>query len=179
MKDYAVNMPSLRIVLTCVATAILYGIIHDLFTAHICVEYFSVFHPPVFSTTSPTLLAIGWGVLATCWMGVFLGVLLAIAIRAGSRNKIEAPNLILPISKLFLVMGFLAAGAALAGYILTRNGMITPPLWVTSILPPTRHARFMADLWAHYASYLFGVVGSLLLCFLTIRKRLADEMMRF
>jgi hypothetical protein len=172
VKDDAVNMPSLRIVLTCVAAAVLYGIIHDLFTAHICVEYFSVFHPPVFSTTSPTLLAIGWGVLATWWVGVFLGVLLALAARVGSRNKIEAPNLIRPISKLLLVMGFLAAGAGLTGYILTRNGMIIPPQWVTSILPPTRHARFMADLWAHNASYLFGVVGGLLLCFLTIRKRL-------
>jgi len=167
------TMPSLRIVLTCVAAAVFYGIIHDLFTAHVCVEYFSIFHPPVFSTTSPTLLAIGWGVLATWWMGVFLGVLLALAARAGSRNKLEARNLIRPISKLLLVMGFLAAGAGLAGYILTRNGVIIPPQWVASVLPPARHARFMADLWAHNASYFFGLVGSLLLCLLTIRKRIA------
>ena len=167
------TMPSLRIVLTCVAAAVFYGIIHDLFTAHVCVEYFSIFHPPVFSTTSPTLLAIGWGVLATWWMGVFLGVLLALAARAGSRNKLEARNLIRPISKLLLVMGFLAAAAGLAGYILTRNGVIIPPQWVASVLPPARHARFMADLWAHNASYFFGLVGSLLLCLLTIRKRIA------
>ena len=80
-------MQSCKIVLTCVFAAVLYGIIHDQFTAHICVEYFSVFHPPVFSTTSPALLALGWGVIATWWMGAFLGVLLAIAARAGSRQQ--------------------------------------------------------------------------------------------
>src|SRR5262249_49676939 len=157
-------MRSLRIVLTCIAAAVLYGIVHDLFTAHICVEYFSVFHPPVFSTKSPILLAISWGVLATWWMGAFLGVLLAFSARAGSRSKIEASSLIRPISKLLLIMGLLAVVAGLTGYTLTRRGTIAPPHWAASVLPPTRHARFMADLWAHYASYLFGVTGGILLC---------------
>ena len=52
-------MQSLKIVLTCILAAVLYGIFHDLFTAHICVEYFSVFHPPVFTTQSSILLALG------------------------------------------------------------------------------------------------------------------------
>ena len=169
------DMQLLRIVLTCIAAAVLYGIIHDLFTAHICVEYFSVFHPPVFSTTSPILLAIGWGVLATWWMGTFFGALLAFAARAGSRNKIEAINLIRPISILLLVMGFLAASSGLTGYALTKRGVIAPPQWAASVLPPARHARFMADMWAHNASYLFGVIGGILLCFVTIRKRFRNK----
>jgi hypothetical protein len=167
-------MESFKIVLTCVVAAVLYGIVHDQFTAHICVEYFSVFHPPVFSTTSPVLLALGWGVIATWWVGAFLGVLLAFAARAGSRNKIDASELLRPISELLLVMGFLAAIAGLAGYMLARRGVITPPEPIGSLLPPAKHARFMADWWAHNASYLFGFLGGVLVCVLTIRKRLSQ-----
>jgi len=58
-------MQSIKIILTCVVAAILYGIVHDQITARICVEYFSVFHPAIFSTESPTLLALGWGMVAT------------------------------------------------------------------------------------------------------------------
>jgi hypothetical protein len=119
-------MQSLKIILACVVAAVFYGVVHDQFTAHICVEYFSVFHPPVFSTTSPTLLALGWGVIATWWMGAFLGVLLTCAARAGSRNKIDASELVCPISKLLVAMGFLASVAGLTGYLLASRGTIAP-----------------------------------------------------
>ena len=151
--------------------AVLYGIVHDVFTAHVCVEYFSIFHPPVFRTTSPTLLALGWGVIATWWMGAFLGVLLAFAARAGSRKKVEARELLLPIVKLLLTMGFLATVAGVAGFVLSSQGAITPPEWVASVLPPTRHARFMADWWAHNASYFVGFFGGITLCVITMRRR--------
>jgi len=164
-------MQSLKIVLTVVVAAVIYGIVHDQFTAHICVEYFSVFHPPVFPTQSPTLLAFGWGVIATWWMGAFLGILLTFAARAGSRPKIVASELIRPIAKLLSAMGFLAAVAALAGYALTRLGAIAPNEWVATILPYSRHARFMADWWAHITSYAVGFFGGIALCVATFRKR--------
>jgi hypothetical protein len=49
----------LKIILASVAAAIIYGIVHDQITARICIEYFTVFHPPVFLTQSPTLLGFG------------------------------------------------------------------------------------------------------------------------
>jgi len=162
-----------RIVLTCVVASVLYGILHDQVTAHICVEYFSVFHSPVFPTESPTLLALGWGVIATWWMGAFLGVLLAIASRAGSRRKVDAAELVRPISELLVTMACLAVVAGLIGYILARSGAIIPPEWVASVLPQARHARFMADWWAHNASYLVGFFGGIALCIVTFRKRLS------
>jgi len=64
-------MEALKIAVTCIVAAVLYGIVHDQFTARICIEYFTIFHPPVFHTQSPTLLGIGWGILATWWVGVF------------------------------------------------------------------------------------------------------------
>lgn len=54
-----------KIVFFCVLAAVVYGLLHDQVTAHLCVEYFSVAHPPVFHTGSPFLLALGWGVIAT------------------------------------------------------------------------------------------------------------------
>jgi hypothetical protein len=75
---------NLKIILLCVAAAIAYGVAHDQITARVCLEYFTVFHPPVFATQSPTALAFGWGVIATWWVGLFLGLLLALAARAGS-----------------------------------------------------------------------------------------------
>lgn len=149
----------------------MYGIIHDLFTAHICVEYFSVFHPQVFATQSATLLALGWGIIATWWVGVFLGTLLAISARAGSWRKINAGELVRPISWLLFVMALLAAIAGSLGYFLERWGVVAPPIWVASVLPPARHARFMADWWAHNTSYFVGSFGGLVLCVLTIRRR--------
>lgn len=67
-------MEALKIAATCVLAAILYGIIHDQFTARICIEYFTVFHPPIFDTQSPMLLGIGWGIIATWWVGAFFAV---------------------------------------------------------------------------------------------------------
>jgi hypothetical protein len=56
---------SLKIILLCIVAAIVYGILHDQVTARVCVEYFTIGHPPIFHTDDPTLLALGWGVIAT------------------------------------------------------------------------------------------------------------------
>jgi hypothetical protein len=63
-------MSSLRIILLCILAAVVYGILHDQVTARVCVEYFTVGHPPIFHTESPTLLAIVWGFVATWWVGL-------------------------------------------------------------------------------------------------------------
>ena len=81
---------SIRIVLMSIAAAIAYGIAHDQVTVRICLEYFTIGHEPVFPTRNPTLLAIGWGIIATWWVGVLLGVPLAIVARAGSPRGVVA-----------------------------------------------------------------------------------------
>ena len=73
------------IILSSVFASIVYGILHDQVTARVCVEYFTIGHPPVFNTNDPTLLAIGWGIIATWWVGLILGIPLAVAARAGNR----------------------------------------------------------------------------------------------
>jgi len=165
-------MEFLKIIAICVVAAIAYGIIHDQITARICVEYFTIFHPPVFSTQSPTLLGIGWGIIATWWVGALLGGLLATSARAGSKQLLPAAELIKPISILLLVMAVCAIVAGLLGFIFARSEGGTPPEWVAMRLPPARHAGFMADWWAHSASYASGFFGGLALCAWVIWRRI-------
>src|SRR5215213_7445568 len=108
-------MRSVVIVAFCVAAAVAYGILHDQVTARVCLEYFTIGHPPVFPTESPTLLGIGWGVIATWWVGLLLGVPLAVSARAGGRPKRDARSLVRPILGLMVVMGVCATLAGIAG----------------------------------------------------------------
>lgn len=47
-RALAAGVEIVKIVLLCIVAAALYGIVHDQFTARICVEYFSIGHPPLF-----------------------------------------------------------------------------------------------------------------------------------
>ena len=168
-------MESLKIVVLCVVAGAVYGVIHDQFTARICIEYFTVFHPHVFATNSPTLLGLGWGIIATWWVGAILGMLLALAARAGSRPKLGAADLVRPIGQLLLAMGVSAAFFGFLGFVLSRRGVVSPPELVRYELAPFLHARFMADWCAHNTSYAVGLAGGILLCILQYRKRAPAE----
>lgn len=163
-------MEVLRIFLLCVLAAICYGIVHDQITARICVEYFSVFHPTLLPLTSPTALGLQWGVVATWWVGAGLGLLLAIAARAGARATLSARDLLPTIEVLLACMAVGAVLAGAVGYLLATNGFLSLD-WLNPLLPPEKHARFMADLWAHSASYAVGILGGLIACGYTYRRR--------
>src|ERR1700752_554669 len=96
-RGFVVNMQSVKIVFFCMLAAVGYGIVHDQFTARVCVEYFTIGHPPIVNTDSPTLLGLGWGVLATWWVGLFLGIPLAVAARVGNRAKLSSGQLVRPV----------------------------------------------------------------------------------
>ncbi len=164
-------MEALKIAVTCVLAAIVYGIAHDQVTVRVCVEYFTIGHPRIFATDSPTLLAIGLGIVATWWVGLPLGVLLAIAARCGRGPRRTAGSLLRPIAKLLCCMAALALAAGFLGYALARSGGVAlTGSWLTGI-PADRRAVFIADLWAHNASYLAGLVGGLVLVVLVARSR--------
>lgn len=157
-----------------VLAAVAYGLVHDQVTARVCVEYFSVAHPPMFGyvrTDDPTLLALYWGVVATWWMGLLLGIPLAIAARAGKRPPRSARSLVRPVLVLLAIMALTALAAGIAGWLLARNGNVILVGRLAEEIPPGRHARFLADLWAHWASYLVGFFGGLVLVVLVRRSR--------
>ena len=152
-------MHVVAIVALSIGSAVAYGVLHDQITARICLEYFTVGHPPVFHTESPTWLGIGWGIIATWWAGLLLGIPLAIAARAGRRPKRSVSSLVRPIFTLLAVMGVSALLAGLVGFSLGRIGTVYLVEPIASLVPRDRHSRFLADLWAHDASYLVGFVG--------------------
>jgi hypothetical protein len=156
-------MSAWRIISLCFVAAIAYGIVHDQITARICVEYFTIGHPPVFDTDSPTLLGLGWGVIATWWVGLLLGLMLAFAALRGSRPKRTARSLVGPVAILLVWMGTLAAVAGVLGFLAANLGWVRLVEPFASRVPVERHALFIADLWAHSASYLVGFVGGLIL----------------
>jgi hypothetical protein len=166
------SMEALKIATTCVVAAVLYGIVHDQFTARICIEYFTVFHPPIFHTQSATWLGIGWGIVATWWVGAFFAVPMILAARAGSRPPLPASELLSSIAFLLSCMAAIAVLSGITGYVLARKGVLDTD-WLTGVLPsPATRWRFMADWWAHTASYGTAFVGGLVVCVVTYRRRL-------
>src|SRR5262245_9614369 len=118
------------IVLFCVFAAVVYGIVHDMVTARVCVEYFTIGHTPIFGTDDPTVLALGWGFLATWWVGAILGVVLALAAREGSRPPRSLASLVRAVMLLMLVTGACALVAGVIGWFVANQGWVVllPPL---------------------------------------------------
>ncbi|TWT56694.1 hypothetical protein KOR42_00480 [Thalassoglobus neptunius] len=169
-------MESLKIIFVAILASVIYGIIHDQITARICVEYFTIGHPDVFGTDDPTLLGLGWGVIATWWVGAGLGVILVIASRVGQRPKRTARDLIRPIAILMIVCGLTAACAGLLGYFFAQAGWVNLVGQMAKRVPVESHNRFIVDLWAHSASYLSGTIGGLLLAFRIWKSRGRSEL---
>jgi hypothetical protein len=154
-------MEIVKIVAAAVLAAIGYGILHDQATAHLCVEYFTIAHPPVFATLSPFWLAVGWGIIATWWLGLALGVLLALAARSGARPKFGLAELLPSIVLLVAVMAVSAASIGLAGYTIAGQGMIALPPELKGALAADHQAACMAAWMAHGTSYAMALLGGL------------------
>ena len=169
-------MESLKIILLSIAAAIAYGILHDQVTARICVEYFTIGHAPIFGTEDPTLLGISWGILATWWVGLFLGVPLTIVARAGKRPKRDAASLVRPIAILMAVSACGALVAGLLGWMLASRDVVRLVGPMAEAVPADRHVAFLIDGFAHTASYGFGFVGGLIVMALVWRSRLAARL---
>ena len=159
-------METFKIIEGCILAAMVYGVLHDQVTARIYIQYFTVFHPYVFPTQSPTLLALGWGIIATWWVGAILRVLLAISARFGSRPTLTFRQISPAVIRLLFIM---AACALLAGAIGYFAGAV--PEQFRGIVSRSNEKRFLADWWAHNASYASGIVGGLILCLTVYRKR--------
>ncbi|MBC8134699.1 MAG: hypothetical protein H8F28_02295 [Fibrella sp.] len=158
------------IVLLCVGAAIVYGVCHDQITARICIEYFSVFHstdvlPPGMDPNSPTQQGFFWGVFATWWMGLFIGVPLSIVARIGTAKPVSARDLVRPVAFLLVTMAVFAFVAGVIGYFLSPDGSATRHSFpaFASRIPPPHWRGFMADYFAHNASYLVGGAGGFVL----------------
>ncbi len=162
---------AIKIVALSVAAAVSFGVIHNQVTARICVEYFTIGHPPVFGTEDPTLLGIGWGIIATWWVGVMLGVPLAVVSLRGPYPRRTGSSLLKPLAMLLLLMAVMSTIAGLVGHALANRGWVVLIGEVARRVPEDRHVAFLTCLWAHSASYLGGFVGGIVLMVRVRAKR--------
>ncbi|MEW4570635.1 hypothetical protein AB1L88_22455 [Tautonia sp. JC769] len=167
-------MRFLAIVLLSILAAIAYGIAHDQITARVCLEYFTVGHPAILPPElfdSPTWQGILWGVIATWWVGLILGVPLAVAACPAGRPKRSVRSLARPIGRLLGVMAVVALASGIIGFVLARLGVVSLVEPIASKVPAERHARYLAALWAHLASYASGLIGGIVTIALVWRSR--------
>lgn len=142
--------------------ACLYGVLHDLVTAHVCLQYFTEFHPDLGIAPDPIAQALAWGVIATWWVGLPLGGVVAFANLFGSRPHLSTRQLVKPISVLLIVMAICAAAAGGIGY------LVGEPI-TSMVFPEGQHygsefgRRFGAVLFTHNASYFSGIFGGIAL----------------
>jgi hypothetical protein len=167
------SVESLKIIALAMAAAIGYGVVHDQITIRVCPEYFTVAHPHIFNTGSLTLIALGWGVVATWWAGLAAGIALALAARVGSPEKLTWRRLVRPALVLLLVMGVCATLAGFTGHWMAATGKISSVQAWGSMLPAEEQAAFMADVFTHAISYLVGGVGSLIIALAIAWQRYA------
>jgi hypothetical protein len=151
-----------KIILLSTVAAMGYGVVHDQITARLCVEYFTIAHPPLFHTTSPTLLGICWGIAATFGVGIVLGVVLALVSQSEGPPSTPIPRVVRLIVCLLAVMAICASLAGLFGVELSRRSIVGFPAFLPAAIPASQHDRFMAVWFAHGASYLVGITGGLL-----------------
>lgn len=164
---------TLRIIGFCILAAVGYGLVHDQVTARVCVEYFSIAHPPMLVTDSAFQLALVWGVVATWWVGLILGTGLAFAARAGSAPKEGLVSIWRRVLALMLWSGVFALMAGSAGALIEATaGMGMPVMWKPYI-PPEKWTAFAFDAWAHSASYAGAALGGLWVIVQTYRRRFA------
>ncbi|MFZ9880675.1 MAG: hypothetical protein ACO3QC_04660 [Phycisphaerales bacterium] len=131
-------MSALRIVLAITALAISYGIAHDQVTVRIAPEYFTVLHPKIIESTSPTMLAFAWGFAATWWMGAGLGALVAVACRAGRRPKFALRDVSRLLVVIVCLLPIAAVAGGLAGRVLGDTDVFVPFAADTRIAPDRR-----------------------------------------
>jgi hypothetical protein len=144
-----------------------YGITHDSITANICIEYFSTgFHDANLQASAPALneflranqnpylYAAVWGTIATWWVGLPLGAVLAFAGRmdVGSRPFEVADFL----PRAGIVLGGTLAIALLQG--LVEYISLGSEQGLSDL-----DRRYSTDAKIHEASYTYSVIGALLM----------------
>ena len=160
-----VHVREAKIILLSTVAAIAYGIVHDEITARLCVEYFTIAHPPLFHTSSPTILGICWGIAATFGVGVLLGFFLALVSQSGGVPPIPILHAFKSILGLVAVTALSASLAGVIGFELSRRSIICLPAGFAELIPSSQHHRFMAVWFAHCTSYLVGLGGGAFVIF--------------
>jgi hypothetical protein len=91
------------------------------------------------------------------------------ALHNGRKNKNDVARV-----ALLVCMAASAVLFGIIGYVLARKGVLATD-WLTFSDSPAMRWRFMADWWAHSASYGAAFIGGVVLCLVTYRRRLRSR----
>jgi hypothetical protein len=164
-------MSSLKIILITTFWFMLYGILNDQITIRICTEYFTVFHPRIVDSDDITVIAMAWGIVATWWFGLAVGVILALISRFLTDDKIDNIKHLLRLGGWLSVFVFsFSLVAGLIGYIVAANHLILVSYWFRGI-PQAAETRFLAVLFWHNALYVAGGLSGVILAVDIWRRR--------
>lgn len=158
-----------------VLASCIYGIVHDQITIRICPDYFLIWHPALVPTENLTIVALAWGVMATWWMGAFLGFLVGLGAAAGKPPYASKRQIVRAFVWIMAITGLCAAAV---GIVVWRLDMVAPSFvegdQIAGSGLPNRH-RFMIDWAIHNTSYnigaLAGLVGAICIAIGRYRRR--------
>src|SRR5436853_6553045 len=137
----------LKVVGLSIALAVAYGLIQDQITIRICPAYFLVFHPNPLEIHNITLLALFWGVAATWWMGLLLGIIFGATSSLGPIPPVSLGFVLRCLLGLLLFTAICTIGS---GFIALLTGFRAPGM---------DHACSV-DFAAHNASYDSAALGA-------------------
>ena len=156
-------MSFIAIVVVSALVAIGYGMAHAVGTAWVCPEYF-LLGPRVVDSNDPMTLAMFFGARGTWWLGLGLGLLLAIAARLGARPPRRTSSLLRPMVVLCAACG---AGAFIGGdlgYWLATWGHVQLFEPTASELAVEKHADYVTCVGANLGAYVASLIGGPILC---------------
>ena len=144
--------------------AITFGIFHDFITANICVEYFTIGHPKIIESQDPNTLALLWGVIATWWFGLILGILIISYNSFGKSPSLPFSQIKKYVLRLLLIVPCISLVAGIIGFTLSYFEVIHLIPKLAVVVPEQKHNLYLAVGWAHTSSYLTGLIGTIIIC---------------
>lgn len=151
------DLSRLRIAVLATACVVLFAVAQDQVSARLCVEYFTVLHPPIVGLTDPTLLGVTWGFLGAAPAAFLGGYAIGVAATVGPWPRLS-PARVLPALGLG-VLGMTAA-VGITGFATWMNvGVFDVQLDLVAPVPVERHDEVLIVGTYHLAAYVAGVLA--------------------
>lgn len=181
-RERATRWREYLFLLLCMIAAICYGIVNDLITSRISVEYFlfgkgvaervgaDVIAHPELHRGRLDLEAIRIGTLATWWMGLIVGTAILMTNSVGRRPVLIRRRLV----RLLPMIAACAVGCAIVGGVIGASGWLarlSDEFALMVARDQMRPTRYMAVSGIHLGGYLGAFVGFVAACVLIWRRR--------
>src|SRR5262245_53007925 len=127
------------IVFTSILIAIIYGIVHDQITIRISLEYFTIGHGRIIASDDPTELAFDWGIRATWWLGLIIGIVVGLFATVGKAPVVTLKDLMIPVAIVLVFTVSYAIISGILGFRLANSGELFLPSWLAERIPEEKH----------------------------------------